>query len=411
MFLFSLTFHSLDEKHQVLLMKLNLLPPDESFRLQDLYAHNILDTEEDNELTELLELAAAICECPRAAISFIDKERQWLKAKRGVTVSETPREESFCSYTILSDELLIVEDAMLDARFCNNPFVTKADGIRFYAGAPIVSESGYRLGAVCVLDDRPRNLTPEQTKILTLISQQISRLLHLRLRNAVLKQRAEECLLLEKQLLQCTLDEQEKERRFIGVELHENIAQTIAATKIYLELAEDGTTGTKDRWVKKGKDTLSGLLHQVRELSKSLMPTTLTDFALQEILETLVARFNKEGVLEVLFLYEGSVVVPAEMAISLYRIVEEHLQQIQKLGDATQVVLNVNACHAVFLSIKDNGQCFDLKRLKKGAGLNRILSRVESFNGSLDITSDKAGGCQLTIRMPLEEKLIAGDYL
>lgn len=405
-----LAFRAWPVRHNPLFMKVSLLPPDEHFRLQDLYAHNILDTEEDNEFSELLELVASICQCPLAAISFIDKERQWYKARRGIAEAETSREDSFCTYTILSDKLLIVEDTRLDARFQNNPFVTPKEGVRFYAGSPIVSQSGYHLGAVCVLDKRPRNLTGEQTKILRLVSQQISRLLHLRLQNAVLKQRAEECLLMEKQLVQRTLREQEEERRVISTELHENIAQTIAATKIYLELA-NGPATTRHDWIEKSKENLNGLLQQVRELSKSLVPTTLADFSLKEILETLVARFNQDKQLQVTFIYEGSADIEPSMAICLYRVVEEHLQQVKKEGCATEVVLNVNACHAVFLSIKDNNRSFDVKRLKDEAGLNRILSRVESFNGSVDISAERSGGCRLTLRMPLGKPLRAGDYL
>ena len=89
---------------------------------------------------------------PVAVVTLVDEDRQWFKSCFGLDVTETPREVAFCAHTIMSDELLIVPDASQDPRFANNPLVSGPPHIRFYAGAPIVSENGFRLGSVCVVD-------------------------------------------------------------------------------------------------------------------------------------------------------------------------------------------------------------------------------------------------------------------
>lgn len=159
----------------------------ENTRLKDLYSYNILDTEPESDYSDLAELASLICECPIAAITFVDKNRQWFKAKVGDTVKETARSISFCSHTIQQNDCFIVTDPTSDIRFKQNPDVTGGLKIRFYAGYPIYSSQGNKLGSVCVIDNKPRQLTEAQIRILKLISKQVTQLLELRLRNKLLK--------------------------------------------------------------------------------------------------------------------------------------------------------------------------------------------------------------------------------
>ena len=127
-------------------------------------------------------VASAICQTPIALMSLIDSERQWFKARVGLDTPETPREHAFCSYTILGDETLIVEDARDDARFANNPLVTSAPHIRFYAGAPLIDYEGNALGSLCVIDRKPRQLTDEQKAGLAALARGIIR--HIEFRKA-----------------------------------------------------------------------------------------------------------------------------------------------------------------------------------------------------------------------------------
>jgi hypothetical protein len=150
------------------------LPIDEARRLATLRACNILDTEPQQAFDELVKLAVHVAEAPIALISLVDESRQWFKAKIGLDVCETPREHAFCAYTILGPKPLIVEDTALDARFADSPLVTGVPGVRFYAGFPLEAGDGLRLGTLCVLDTRARQLRPDQVSALQTLAHQAS---------------------------------------------------------------------------------------------------------------------------------------------------------------------------------------------------------------------------------------------
>ena len=139
----------------------------EEVRLQALATLNVLDTPREERFDRLVRLAARILDVPTALISLVDEDRQFHKAEIGFGgVSESPRDQSFCSHAIEQVEPLVVEDATLDARFQDNPLVTCEDGIRFYAGQQIHAPGGAPVGALCVIDSRPRTITGRQLDIL-----------------------------------------------------------------------------------------------------------------------------------------------------------------------------------------------------------------------------------------------------
>jgi GAF domain-containing protein len=122
-----------------------------------LRSHEILDTQSDANFDNVVPLAARLAECPIAAVSLIDADRQWFKAAHGLDAAETPRAVSFCAHAILRPgEPLVVPDAPLDSRFADNPFVTGAPHIRSYLGAPVVTPEGQALSTLCVVDKAPR---------------------------------------------------------------------------------------------------------------------------------------------------------------------------------------------------------------------------------------------------------------
>lgn len=137
-----------------------LLPPHpdgELERQRAVDACGITRRPASRELQRIAEQAAALVGMPIAAVSVIDRHRQWLAARVGIDVTETPRDESFCAYTILRPgEPLIVADAIRDPRFAKNPSVTGVPHVRFYAGIPLVNLAGFALGALCVADTAPR---------------------------------------------------------------------------------------------------------------------------------------------------------------------------------------------------------------------------------------------------------------
>lgn len=156
------------------------VPKDEAERLRILYQYEILDSVAERSFDELTALASAICATPIATITLIDKERQWFKSAVGLPGRETARDVSFCAHAIGGSEFFQVTDAALDERFADNPFVTGDPGIRFYAGAPLVTPEQQAIGTICVIDRVPRQLTAEQERALKILSHQVVSMLELR---------------------------------------------------------------------------------------------------------------------------------------------------------------------------------------------------------------------------------------
>ncbi|GJD31606.1 hypothetical protein PMNALOAF_2865 [Methylobacterium adhaesivum] len=136
-----------------------VLPANEAERLHALRDLAVLDTPSDMQFDALCRTACALFHVPMATVTLVDADRQWFKAKCGFDAAETPRMGSFCTYAILTDDVLVVEDARLDPRFATSPIVTGEPYIRFYAGAPIVLAPGIRIGTVCVQGTEPRGFS------------------------------------------------------------------------------------------------------------------------------------------------------------------------------------------------------------------------------------------------------------
>lgn len=163
------------------------IPENEAERLHELYKYELLDSVYEVEFDEIVQLASKLCNAPMSLITLVDFNRQWFKAKIGIDNTETERNVSFCAHAILEDGLFEVGDATSDIRFSDNPLVTGIPNIRYYAGMPLVTGSGYKIGTLCVLDSVPRTLDEDQTFALKVLSKQVIKLFELRTLNKDLK--------------------------------------------------------------------------------------------------------------------------------------------------------------------------------------------------------------------------------
>jgi PAS domain S-box-containing protein len=155
--------------------------PTEFERLAQLQRYQVLDTAPEDVFDDFTILAAQICGTPISLISLLDADRQWFKSRVGLAATQTPRELAFCDHAIRTPEVMEVPDATLDPRFVDNPLVTGAPDIRFYAGAPLVAPDGSRIGTLCVIDRIPRHLSDDQRASLARLGRQIIVQLELRL--------------------------------------------------------------------------------------------------------------------------------------------------------------------------------------------------------------------------------------
>lgn len=142
------------------------IPPNDSERLQALRELLILDTPPEQRFDRIVAFAQAEFEVQTVLISLVDANRQWFKARIGMDACETARDISFCGHAILQPDIFVIEDALADPRFADNPLVTGPPHVRFYAGAPLETRPGLRVGTLCLLDPRPRRLDRADLAIL-----------------------------------------------------------------------------------------------------------------------------------------------------------------------------------------------------------------------------------------------------
>jgi PAS domain S-box-containing protein len=169
-------------------MEISALPSNEKERLETIKGYQILDTDDEQDFDDIVELASHLCDAPIAIITLIDEHRQWFKAKTGLTIKETHRDLSFCAHAIHHDDIMIVNDTLADERFSDNPLVTGDPNIRFYAGMPLVARNGHKLGTLAVIDKRPRSLSEQQLGHLRILGKQVMNMLDLRSTIAELQQ-------------------------------------------------------------------------------------------------------------------------------------------------------------------------------------------------------------------------------
>ena len=174
-------------------MKKPFIPHNEKDRLRELDTYKIIGELESEDYDFLTQMAAQICDTQISLISLVTNEKQWFLSHHGLKERETPKELAFCAHAINTPEdIFIIEDATQDERFHDNPLVTDYPKVVFYAGMPLVTENGFPLGTICVIDNHPKKLSAKQIDSLKLLSKQVIKLLELRKKTFELKEQNKE---------------------------------------------------------------------------------------------------------------------------------------------------------------------------------------------------------------------------
>ncbi|MCE3012456.1 MAG: PAS domain S-box protein, partial [Proteobacteria bacterium] len=168
-------------------MKPAPIPANEKERLAELRRYEVLDTAQEKIFDDITDLARTICRTKICVISLVDQDRQWFKSVQGLEARETPRDVSFCGHAIHHEEIFEIENSLADERFKDNPLCVSAPNVIFYAGAPLITPQGFKIGTLCVIDDKPGKLDPTQRQLLQQLSKQVINYLELQRKEMELK--------------------------------------------------------------------------------------------------------------------------------------------------------------------------------------------------------------------------------
>ncbi|MEI9806453.1 MAG: ATP-binding protein [Bacteroidota bacterium] len=208
----------------------------------------------------------------------------------------------------------------------------------------------------------------------------------------------------QKQLAQATIDAQEKERKEIGRELHDNISQHITTTRLYLEVAREKATGEILSLITQAHKGLLDTVNEMRQLSQSLVPPSLSDIGLVESIEDLCSPLKSTHAFRIDFFHHdfNESVLPDNMKLMLFRIIQEQINNIIRHAHADIINISLQTLEGcILLSVADNGKGFDPGSVKRGLGFSNINNRADLFGGTLKIEAAPGRGCLIRVLIPL----------
>ena len=384
----------------------------ESKRIESLKSYLVLDTESEEEIDNLTQLASEICETPISLVSLIDDDRQWFKSKIGLEVNETSRDLAFCAHAINEkDDLFIIEDARKDKRFFDNPLVTSDPFVIFYAGVVLKSDEDLPLGTLCVIDNSPRKLSDKQIRSLKTISKQIMNLLNYK--KSMRKQ--------EELRIQLVQKNRELER-FASIAAHDlksPLANIMSAANLFSEIyaSQIDTQGNLliDSIEKSGQ-RLKMLVDGLLEFTKidDLSIVTKTKVNLIKLTKDLTKLIGNKDNIKIslntkLKTIETYPILLDQILINLF---SNSLKYSNKKIAEIELNVSENSSHYLFI-VKDNGPgiskknqaaIFNLFQIASaedqfgnkgnGIGLATVKKIIEKLGGKIHVQSEEGQGAE-----------------
>ena len=408
---------------------------DEFERLSTLLAYKILDSQPEIEYDDITQLASTICQTPVALVTLIDGNRQWFKSRIGVDFSESPRETSFCGHAIQGHDLFIVRDTLKDERFVDNPHVLNSN-VRFYAGAPLVAPNGKAVGTLCVLDNKPRDLSPEQSKALVALSRQVVSQLELRKACHAMNENYETLRVLSKKVhRQEQMLIQTAKMAALGdmaaAAAHEvNNPLTIISGRADQILSESAKNSLDAEKVAKFTSAIHENVTRIARVVKALKSFSVpvdsvekSKIHVSHIVENMVALYKERArdakVKFKVDIHEDSVILCSQLQISqiLLNLLNNAFDAVQKLDEKWIKISVSKTSQVAEIQIMDSGSGIPLDVRRKimepyfttkppgrgcGLGLNVSKNLVEDEGGTLELDHTQKNTCFI-IKIPVAQ--------
>ena len=382
------------------------LHPNEAERLEALRSYGILDTPVESSFDDITRIASHVCQTPISVVNLIDQGRQWFKSEIGLGARQTPLDSSICAHAILEHSFLEVPDTTRDPRFDCNPLVTGAPHLRFYAGALLRTPDGLPLGTVCVLDYKPRKLTPEQREVLAALARQVMSQMEFR-RSLLLADRLQRNI-----------------SRLMAVAGHD-LKQPLQVMVMAIDRARSKSTDAKDqerlRYAVDAGTRMAEELDRLAEtsaLDAGLSAPRLRAFAVSEVFDSILNNWRLHAETKGLRLTvaPSSAVVRSDPRM-LRAIVGNLVGNAIKYTDQGRVLVGCRK-HGSWLTIEvlDSGAGIPPEQLGTifdafhqinpaseglGLGLSIVRRSAEALGHEIELKSDLARGSHFTVRVPL----------
>jgi two-component sensor histidine kinase len=378
-----------------------ILPWNESDRLAALRNYRVLDTPPEPEFEALVQLAARQCRTPVAWISLIDARRQWFKAEVGLGIRETPLDRSICLSAMLGSGLMIVPDLTEDPRFIANPLVTGEPHLRFYAGAVLRTSDGLPLGALCVLDHMPRELTEDQAFTLTILAQQV--MSQLNLRRAIAER---------DDVLEASRKVEERQSLLVR-ELHHRVKNTLATVQALVG-ATGRSSGNFDEFYRSFSDRITSLARTHSLLTEDYWQTApLREIVLNELKPFAESRQPRFMLLGPPVELAADLAVPVGMALHELTTNAVRYGALSVAEGYVEVRWSLNKVEGVrklSLEWKECGGPLVAEPQHRGFG-STLLQRVLPMqcNAEVEVRYEKAG-LRFRLDAPLIEQRMVPEY-
>ncbi len=393
-------------------MQIPSIHKNESQRIKSLKSYLVLDTETEEEIDNLTQLASEICETPITLVSLIDENRQWFKSKVGLDVNETRRDIAFCAHAINEiNDLFVIEDARTDTRFFDNPLVTSYPNVIFYAGVLLKSDEDLPLGTLCVIDHTPRILSDKQIRSLKTISKQIMNLLNYK--KSISKQEELRVQLLQKN------DELDKFASVAAHDLKSPLNNIIGSANFFSamyasQIDADGRLIID--LIEKSGQRLKSLIDGLLEFSKinNLSLLTKSTIDLNKLVKDLTELIGNKDNLKISLITQLTSIetYPVILDQILINLFTNSLKYSNKKIAEIELYISENSTHYLFM-VKDNGPgiakkdqsvIFNLFQTVSisdrygnkgnGIGLATVKKIVEKTGGEIHVKSEEGQGAE-----------------